>query len=208
MTRERMYLETMERVLGNTDKIIVDSKDGAQGVVPYLPLNELSKPSEPAAPRRNREASDETECHRRRYRRPHHRRADRRLFVAVHRLSDAAGAGAPPRQAAAADHRARPARQGAVHRHRRLYRQAHPRPGIAAAGGDRLRPEAAGGRRLRALQNHRSAALLSDARFDPRRQFAACHSAQLGAAARARRSHLHPGGARPARRADGSASRA
>jgi membrane protease subunit HflK len=45
VTRERMYLETMERVLGNTDKIIVDSKDGTQGVVPYLPLNELSKPT-------------------------------------------------------------------------------------------------------------------------------------------------------------------
>jgi modulator of FtsH protease HflK len=44
VTRERMYLETMERVLGNTNKIIVDSKDGAQGVVPYLPLDELSKP--------------------------------------------------------------------------------------------------------------------------------------------------------------------
>jgi modulator of FtsH protease HflK len=44
VTRERMYLETMERVLGHTSKIIVDSKDGAQGVVPYLPLDELSKP--------------------------------------------------------------------------------------------------------------------------------------------------------------------
>jgi membrane protease subunit HflK len=45
VTRERMYLETMERVLGNTNKIIIDSKDGAQGVVPYLPLDELSKPA-------------------------------------------------------------------------------------------------------------------------------------------------------------------
>ena len=43
VTRERMYLETMERVLGGTDKIIIDSKDG-NGVVPYLPLNELTKP--------------------------------------------------------------------------------------------------------------------------------------------------------------------
>jgi membrane protease subunit HflK len=41
VTRERMYLETMERVLGGTDKIIIDSKDGAQGVVPYLPLDRL-----------------------------------------------------------------------------------------------------------------------------------------------------------------------
>jgi modulator of FtsH protease HflK len=53
VTRERMYLETMERVLGHTSKIIVDSKDGAQGVVPYLPLDELSKPQNKAAPSRS-----------------------------------------------------------------------------------------------------------------------------------------------------------
>ena len=49
VTRERMYLETMERVLGDTSKIIIDSKDGAQGVVPYLPLDELAKPGNKAA---------------------------------------------------------------------------------------------------------------------------------------------------------------
>ena len=36
VTRERMYLETMERVLGNTDKMVLDSNSGA---VPYLPIN-------------------------------------------------------------------------------------------------------------------------------------------------------------------------
>jgi len=42
VTRQRMYLETMERLFGGTDKIIVDSsKAGGTGVVPYLPLNEL-----------------------------------------------------------------------------------------------------------------------------------------------------------------------
>ena len=46
VTRKRMFLETMERVLGGTDKIIIDSK-GGQGVVPYLPLDRLqSKSSE------------------------------------------------------------------------------------------------------------------------------------------------------------------
>lgn len=35
VTRERMYLETMERVLGSSEKIILDSDSGA---VPYLPL--------------------------------------------------------------------------------------------------------------------------------------------------------------------------
>jgi membrane protease subunit HflK len=44
VTRKRMYLETMERVLGGTDKIILDSKgQGGTGVVPYLPLNELTR---------------------------------------------------------------------------------------------------------------------------------------------------------------------
>jgi membrane protease subunit HflK len=53
VTRERMYLETMERVLGDTSKIIIDSKDGTQGVVPYLPLDELAKPGNKAAPTRS-----------------------------------------------------------------------------------------------------------------------------------------------------------
>jgi membrane protease subunit HflK len=44
VTRERMYLETMERVLGGTDKIILDSRAGGSGVVPYLPLSELARP--------------------------------------------------------------------------------------------------------------------------------------------------------------------
>lgn len=40
LTRQRMYLETMERVLSSTDKVIIDSKAG-QGVVPYLPLDQI-----------------------------------------------------------------------------------------------------------------------------------------------------------------------
>ena len=46
VTRTRMYLETMERVLGGTDKIIMDSR-GGQGVVPFLPLEQLQKRKEP-----------------------------------------------------------------------------------------------------------------------------------------------------------------
>ncbi|MDG1371510.1 MAG: FtsH protease activity modulator HflK [Paracoccaceae bacterium] len=42
VTRKRLYLETMERVLGGVEKIIID-EEGGQGVVPYLPLNELRK---------------------------------------------------------------------------------------------------------------------------------------------------------------------
>ncbi|MCW5694367.1 MAG: FtsH protease activity modulator HflK [Pseudolabrys sp.] len=46
VTRERMYLETMERVLGGADKVIIDAgANGSGGVVPYLPLNELARPA-------------------------------------------------------------------------------------------------------------------------------------------------------------------
>lgn len=41
VTKKRIYIETMEEVLKNAQKIILDSNDGKQGVVPYLPLNEL-----------------------------------------------------------------------------------------------------------------------------------------------------------------------
>jgi len=44
VTRRRMYLETMERVLGGTDKVILDSNgQSGTGVVPYLPLGELTR---------------------------------------------------------------------------------------------------------------------------------------------------------------------
>ena len=43
VTRKRLYLETMEQVLGRVDKVIIDESQGGQGVVPYLPLNELNK---------------------------------------------------------------------------------------------------------------------------------------------------------------------
>ncbi len=44
VTRKRLYLETIERVLGGVDKVIIDQNaQGGQGVVPYLPLNELNR---------------------------------------------------------------------------------------------------------------------------------------------------------------------
>lgn len=42
VTKERMYIETMESILKNAQKIIMDDKSG-KGVVPYLPLNELNR---------------------------------------------------------------------------------------------------------------------------------------------------------------------
>jgi membrane protease subunit HflK len=43
VTRRRLYIETLEKVLGNVDKIIMDNGDGGQDVVPYLSLNELNR---------------------------------------------------------------------------------------------------------------------------------------------------------------------
>lgn len=44
VTRKRLYLETMEEVLGGVDIILLDENaGGGQGVVPYLPLNELRR---------------------------------------------------------------------------------------------------------------------------------------------------------------------
>jgi modulator of FtsH protease HflK len=44
VTRERMYLETMEKVFGGADKVILD-EGGAQSVLPYLPLPQLAPKS-------------------------------------------------------------------------------------------------------------------------------------------------------------------
>ena len=42
VTQERMYLETMEKVLAGIEKVIIEKNVGS-GVVPYLPLPELNK---------------------------------------------------------------------------------------------------------------------------------------------------------------------
>src|SRR5262245_23300889 len=43
VTRKRLFLETMENVLKDSNKVIVEQKEGSPGVVPYLPLPELQK---------------------------------------------------------------------------------------------------------------------------------------------------------------------
>jgi membrane protease subunit HflK len=47
VTRERLYLETMEKVLGSSNRVIIDQGKGGQGVVPYLPLPALAAPTTP-----------------------------------------------------------------------------------------------------------------------------------------------------------------
>ena len=47
VTQRRLYLETIERMLGKLDKILIDESfagaEGGSGIVPYLPLNELRR---------------------------------------------------------------------------------------------------------------------------------------------------------------------
>ena len=51
VTRRRLYLESMERVLGDVDKMVLDpaiangGQGGGTGIVPFLPLNELGQRS-------------------------------------------------------------------------------------------------------------------------------------------------------------------
>ena len=50
VTRERLYLETMERVLAHSSKVIVDTKQGGGGNLIYLPLDKLIGRSAAPAP--------------------------------------------------------------------------------------------------------------------------------------------------------------
>lgn len=51
VTRRRMYLETMENVLGNVNKVIIgqDADGQGTGVLPFLPLDQLRRPDGAAA---------------------------------------------------------------------------------------------------------------------------------------------------------------
>lgn len=43
VTKRRIYLETMEKIYGDADKIYIDKNSQSGGVMPYFPLNEISK---------------------------------------------------------------------------------------------------------------------------------------------------------------------
>jgi membrane protease subunit HflK len=52
VTRKRLYLEMMEEVMSRIDKVILDENaGGSQGVVPFLPLNEIGRPAASAGQR-------------------------------------------------------------------------------------------------------------------------------------------------------------
>ncbi len=50
VTARRLYIETLEDILKNTHKVVVDRAASASGVVPYLPLPNLAAPAAPAKP--------------------------------------------------------------------------------------------------------------------------------------------------------------
>jgi len=50
VTTRRIYLETMKGIMGGMDKVLIDNRLGGSGVVPYLPLDELTRRGGAAAP--------------------------------------------------------------------------------------------------------------------------------------------------------------
>ena len=61
ITAERLYLETIEEVLRNSTKVMVDKNGTATGVLPYLPLPDLRQATPPPAPPRQAPAPGPTQ---------------------------------------------------------------------------------------------------------------------------------------------------
>jgi membrane protease subunit HflK len=51
VTARRLYIETMESILKNTNKVVIDRGASASGVLPYLPLPALQQPAVPDQPK-------------------------------------------------------------------------------------------------------------------------------------------------------------
>jgi membrane protease subunit HflK len=58
VTTKRIYLETLEEVLGNVNKVIIDGEGGGSGVVPYLPLPEIQRRAKKAEPASTNDADN------------------------------------------------------------------------------------------------------------------------------------------------------
>ena len=56
---KRIYIETLEEILPNIEKVIIDGK-GGERVLPYLPLDRLSKPAPTPAPKPNAEEPEQS----------------------------------------------------------------------------------------------------------------------------------------------------
>jgi len=110
VTRQRIYLETMERILGNAEKLVYDGggSSSGQSIVPYLPLSELT-PRRPAAPttgQPQQQSGGTDEVRNYRYCRAVRAvcRRDRRLQFGIHRVADRTGSGGAARRAGQGGH--------------------------------------------------------------------------------------------------------
>jgi HflK protein len=202
VTRERLFIETMERVLGGADKVIIDQKNGSQGVVPYLPLNELQQ----RRVRRRRSAGGRSPMN------GSILRVGALVIVAIAAVLLYAGTFVIQQTQSAIVLRFGAVRTVATapglyfklpapFETGDLPRQPHPRSRPAVAGNHRLGPEAARCRCLHALPDLRSAALLSGGQQHPARQFAACLDRQRQCPQRARRGLASPRWSAPTVRA-------
>jgi membrane protease subunit HflK len=50
VTSRRLYLETLEQIMGNMTKVLIDTSQGGSGAVPYLPLDQLMRQPQAPAP--------------------------------------------------------------------------------------------------------------------------------------------------------------
>ena len=48
VTSRRLYLETLEQIMGNMNKVLIDTSQGGSGAVPYLPLDQLMRQQQQA----------------------------------------------------------------------------------------------------------------------------------------------------------------
>jgi membrane protease subunit HflK len=60
VTKRRIYIETMEEIMQSANKIILDQQQGEQGVVPFLPLNELTRQGQATSRQNNAPAAATT----------------------------------------------------------------------------------------------------------------------------------------------------
>jgi membrane protease subunit HflK len=56
ITTRRVYLDTMEKVLGGINKVLIEKNVDGTGVLPYLPLNDLIKHQQPPQPQQQKGA--------------------------------------------------------------------------------------------------------------------------------------------------------
>ena len=154
VTRKRLYLETMEGVLGDVQMFLLDTPSGGgQGVVPYLPLNELRRRRRPQPPPAR---GDQVM---RRLPDPHRRCSSPPASCCSTRSTPSTSGRrrwcCSSARSAPIKEKPGPRLQDPLHPERRLLRQPHPGPRHQRPRGDAARRPAADRRRLRPLADRR-----------------------------------------------------